>query len=167
MKLPQGISISVSEGSLTVSAGGASLSRKFNPRVMKVSVNEGEVVAEAIGKLSSSKRAAVNAIEAHLRNMVKGLQDGFSKKLTIIYAHFPISVEVKGDHVLIKNFLGEKSPRTAKIVAGCQVKADKQEVNVSGIDREAVGQTAANIIQAVRIRKRDVRIFQDGVYLVE
>jgi large subunit ribosomal protein L6 len=41
------------------------------------------------------------------------------------------------------------------------------EVTVAGIDKESVGKTAANIEHATRIRERDPRVFQDGVYIVE
>ena len=48
-----------------------------------------------------------------------------------------------------------------------QVKVEnKSDVFVSGVDREKVGQTAAIIEKACRIRGRDRRIFQDGIYIV-
>ena len=43
---------------------------------------------------------------------------------------------------------------------------NKTDVVVKGADREKVGQTAANIERACRIKKRDRRVFQDGVYIV-
>ena len=164
MKVPQGVSVSESQGIVTASGTKGSVSKQFNLRLVKLSVKPDEVGVEGIGKLTRSKKAAVNAVERHLKNMFDGVLKGFSKKLTVVYAHFPVAIEVKGAVVLIKNFLGEKSPRTAKIVPGVQVKADKQEITVTGADCEAVGQTAANIIQAAKITRRDIRVFQDGIY---
>ena len=46
-----------------------------------------------------------------------------------------------------------------------EIKGD--EVVVSGIDKEAVGQTAANIEQTTRIRGYDPKVFQDGIYPVD
>ncbi|MEC7431143.1 MAG: 50S ribosomal protein L6, partial [Candidatus Thermoplasmatota archaeon] len=43
---------------------------------------------------------------------------------------------------------------------------NKTDVTVSGSDREKVGQTAANIERACKIKKRDRRVFQDGIYIV-
>ena len=43
---------------------------------------------------------------------------------------------------------------------------NKTDVVVRGADREKVGQTAANIERACRIKKRDRRVFQDGIYIV-
>ena len=167
MKIPEGVSVKISDSAFTVSGSGGSLSKKFDSSTVKLEGREGEVIVSAIGKVSRKRLAAVNAVNSHLQNMFTGVAKGFLKKLSIVYAHFPISIEVKGGAVLIKNFLGEKSPRSAKIVGSTQVKADKQEVLVSGIDKEAVGQTAANMVQAVRIRHKDLRVFQDGIYLVE
>lgn len=167
MKIPEGVSVTISDSAFTVSGAGGSLSKKFDSSNLKLEGREGEVIVSAIGKVSRKRLAAVNAVNSHLRNMFAGVVKGFSKKLSIVYAHFPVSVEVKGGAVLIKNFLGEKSPRRAKIVGSTQVKADKQEILVSGSDKEAVGQTAANMVQAVRVRNKDVRVFQDGLYLVE
>lgn len=156
--------MSVSGATLTVTGPNASLSKQFNASSMSVQVSQDEVKVAPIGKLSRKKSAAVNAIKSHLKNMVEGVVAGFSTKLSVVYAHFPISIEVKGKQVLIKNFLGEKSPRSAEIVGDTQVKADKQELAVSGSDKESVGQTAANIVQATRVRNRDIRVFQDGIY---
>jgi large subunit ribosomal protein L6 len=100
--------------------------------------------------------------------MANGVISGYSHKLKILFSHFPISVEVKGKEMLIKNFLGEKQPRKAKIIgAQTKVEAKGQEVSISGISKEEVGQTVANIKSATRIRNRDSRVFQDGFYLVD
>jgi hypothetical protein len=57
--------------------------------------------------------------------------------------------------------------KNIKILPSVKVEVKKQEVIVSGIDIEAVGQTAANIEQATRITGKDSRVFQDGIYIVE
>ena len=76
-------------------------------------------------------------------------------------------MEVKGKEMLIKNFLGEKQPRKAKIPGQTKVEVKGQEVTVTGLSKEDVGQTIANIRSATRIRNRDSRVFQDGFYIVE
>jgi len=110
-------------------------------------------------------KAEVGTIAAHIRNMIKGVTKGFNYKLRVVYSHFPVKVKVEGDKVLIQNFLGEKVPRVAKIVGKTQVKVEKQDVIVSGISLEDVGQTSSSIEQACRIRGKDRRIFQDGIWL--
>ncbi|MGB9830609.1 MAG: 50S ribosomal protein L6, partial [Fervidicoccus fontis] len=73
----------------------------------------------------------------------------------------------KGDVILVKNFLGEKSPRKARIMPGVKVKIEKEDVIVEGLDIEAVGQTAANLEQATKVKEYDRRVFMDGIYIYE
>ncbi|MEM3690235.1 MAG: 50S ribosomal protein L6, partial [Candidatus Micrarchaeia archaeon] len=63
--------------------------------------------------------------------------------------------------------IGEKKPRVASIVGDTKVEVKGSEIFVSGVDKEAVGQTCANICSATCIRNKDSRVFQDGIYLVE
>jgi large subunit ribosomal protein L6 len=85
--------------------------------------------------------------------------------MKVVYAHFPIKVSVKNDKVHIDNFLGEQFPRTAQIYGKVQVDVKGDTITIQGTNREEVGQTAANIERAVRVRRRDIRIFQDGIYI--
>jgi large subunit ribosomal protein L6 len=87
--------------------------------------------------------------------------------MKVVYSHFPIQLKVQGDRLEINNFLGEKQPRSAKILEGVTVNLGNDEVILTGIDKERVGNTAANIEHATRIRKRDPRVFQDGIYITE
>ena len=87
--------------------------------------------------------------------------------MKIVAAHFPMKVSVKDTDLLIENFLGEKHPRSAPLAAGVSATVDGDFVVLSGRDIEQVGQSAANIERATRIRDYDPRVFQDGIYLVE
>jgi large subunit ribosomal protein L6 len=99
--------------------------------------------------------------------MIIGVTKGFEYRLKIVYSHFPVTVKIEGDKALIHNFLGERQPRIAKIVRGSKVEVKGDEIKVSGIDIEAVGQTAANFEQATRIIGKDRRIFMDGIYITQ
>ena len=165
MKIPEGVSLQVVDGKIIASGPKGSVEKTFDARTASVEVQDGVVSVRAVVSERRRTSASVNAIAAHIRNMLAGVSQGFEKKLQVVYAHFPMSIEVKGTEVLIKNFLGEKSPRAADVLPGVQVKVDKQEIIVSGANRESVGQTAANIVQAVRITNRDKRVFQDGIYV--
>ena len=105
--------------------------------------------------------------DSHIRNMITGVTKGFTYKMKIIFTHFPIQVNVEGDKVVIRNFLGERAPRVAKILPGVKVEVQKEDVLVKGIDIEAVGQTAANIEQATKVKGKDIRVFLDGIYIYE
>jgi large subunit ribosomal protein L6 len=99
--------------------------------------------------------------------MIKGVTDGFTYNLKAFYSHFPMTLAVNGDIFNVNNYFGERVPRAAKILNGVNVKvSNKTEITVSGIDKEAVGQTAANIERCTTIKNRDRRVFQDGIYLL-
>lgn len=112
-------------------------------------------------------KALVGTIKAHIRNMIIGVTKGYRYKLKIIFSHFPVSVKVQGDKIIIENFLGEKAPRIAKVVGNVNVKVESDDIIVEGIDIEAVGQTAANIELATKISEFDRRVFVDGIYIYE
>lgn len=112
-------------------------------------------------------RALMGTFGAHIRNMVHGVTEGFECNMKIVYAHFPIKASVKGDTFVIENFLGEKHPRRADIVGKTKVVVKGDQVVVSGLEIEEVGQTAANIERATKIRRLDPRIFQDGIYITK
>ena len=84
-----------------------------------------------------------------------------------VYSHFPIQLKVQGTKLEIANFLGEKKARSARIEIGVTAKVANDEVVLTGIDRELVGNSAANIEHACHIRNRDPRVFQDGIYMVQ
>jgi large subunit ribosomal protein L6 len=113
--------------------------------------------------------ALVGTALAHVRNMVRGVTSGFTYKLKIVYAHFPMTVKVqeKERRVSIDNFTGEKTPRYAKIIGSAKVKVVSDEIHVQGNNLKDVSQTAANIQYATKIKDKDQRVFLDGIYIFE
>jgi large subunit ribosomal protein L6 len=87
--------------------------------------------------------------------------------MKIVYAHFPIKTAIKGDTFVVENFLGEKCPRKTKILGDTKVTVKGDQVLLNGPNVEDVGQTAANIERATKIKGFDPRVFQDGIYIVE
>jgi large subunit ribosomal protein L6 len=96
-----------------------------------------------------------------------GVVNGFEYKMKVVYSHFPMQLKVEGDKLLINNFLGEKRARVSRIIGETNVKTSSDEVTITGINREDVGQTASNMEQITRIKAFDPRVFQDGLYLIE
>ncbi|MEM1994257.1 MAG: 50S ribosomal protein L6 [Nitrososphaerales archaeon] len=134
------------------------------PVVLKVS---GDKVVLTVPSSRRRDKAVLGTAKSIISNMVIGVTKGFTYKLKVVYAHFPITVRVKDKTVYIENFYGERSPRTAEIVGECKVQVQGEDVIVTGIDKEHVGATAANIEQATRIKRKDQRVFLDGIYIYE
>lgn len=167
IQVPDGTTVEVGEGTVKVTGKLGSIEKKFNKNFVKAELKDGAFVAIPLRKETKKIKALVNSLEAHVKKMIAGVNNGFEKKLTCVFAHFPISVEVKGKHVLIKNFLGERVPRVAEIVGNTSVDVKGADIFVKGINKEDVGQTVKNIVSATKIKERDIRIFQDGIYVVE
>ncbi|HTT35522.1 MAG TPA: 50S ribosomal protein L6 [Thermoplasmata archaeon] len=121
-------------------------------------------------KIPPNRRAAqalLGTWAAHVANLAGGVTRGCEARMKVVAAHFPMKVSVKESTLLIENFLGEKHPRTAPLLPGVKATVDGEFVVLSGHDVERVGQAAANIERATRIRDYDPRVFQDGIYLVD
>jgi len=162
--IPEGIDVTI-EDEVTVKGSKGQLSRKFNYPNVVIKKDNGNVVLEAHFPKKKDK-AMLGTIRSHISNMITGLTDGFTYNMKIVYAHFPMTVKAGKDKITIENFLGERYPRTAKIVGSAKVQVKGEEVIVTGINKEDVGQTMANLEQATKIKGRDPRVFQDGIYFV-
>lgn len=131
--------------------------------------DEGNAVVVRTDISRKEIRAIVGTYTSHIKNMITGVVEGFFYKMAIVHAHFPMQVALtkEGNALTISNFLGERKPRVAKIEEGVKVEIKSKGIIISGINKEAVGQTAADIEQTTRIKGLDPRVFQDGIYLVE
>jgi len=160
VKIPEGVEFTVSSNVLRAKGRMGEVVREFRGAPLSLSL-EGKVL-----RVSSPDRAVEGTAASHASIMCEGVLKGFERRMVIRFAHFPVTLETKGDTLLIKNFLGEKKPRKAKIIGKVKIDVKGQDVKLSGPDKEAVGQTAANIRAATRIRDKDGRVFQDGIYNV-
>jgi len=140
--------------------------RYLKYRGVFIEVEDGKVRVYTTSPKKTHK-AIVGTFAGHIENLITGVKDGFEYHLKVVYAHFPIKVRVEGNEVIIENFIGEKHPRRAKIVGRAQVEIRGQDIYVRGIDIEECGQTAANLEQATKIKRKDPRVFQDGIYIVK
>ena len=164
--LPDEVSATVDHLDLTVEGPDGSVTRRLWYPDIDVSVEDSEVVIETDTE-DAKTAATVGTFESHVRNMVHGVTDGWEYRMEVHYAHFPMQVEVEDSEVVIENFLGEKAPRRTPIRGDTEVAIDGEEITLTGSDKEAVGQTAADIEQLTKVTDKDNRVFQDGVYIVE
>ena len=166
LDIPEGVTV-VLEGNTILVTGpkGSSVRELWYPGIV-IALEDNRVTVDS-SKPWKKQAAMMGTITSHINNMIKGVTDGYRYRMKIVYSHFPIQLKVAGDHLNIGNFLGEKKPRKAKIQGDTKVETKGDEVMVSGIAIEDVGQTAANIQQATKIKRFDPRVFQDGIYVVE
>ncbi|MFX1320284.1 MAG: 50S ribosomal protein L6 [Promethearchaeota archaeon] len=135
-------------------------------RGIKVAIKDNKVIFST----NFPKRetlALIKTIVSIINNLIMGVQTNYKYVCKVAYSHFPCTVEVKTDkkEVHIVNFLGERAPRVTNYLDNVKVEVEGDDVYLIGPDKESLGQVAANIKRACRIRKKDPRVFQDGVYL--
>jgi large subunit ribosomal protein L6 len=164
ISIPEGVDINI-DNDVIIKGPKGEVSRKFNYPNISIKKTDTKLVLETSFPKKKDK-SMIGTTRSHLTNMIIGVTEGFTYQMKIVFAHFPMTVKVAGDKVNIENFLGERHPRTAKIVGSAKVKVKGDEVTVTGINKEDVGQTMANLEQATKIKGRDPRVFQDGIYLV-
>ena len=164
IEVPEGVTVLVEGKNVAVKGNGKELSRDFDMGKVKVVSADGKVTLSAKGATRRESKM-IGTIWAHVKNMIKGVNEDFVYTLEICNVHFPMNVKAEGDKVVIKSFLGEKTDRIAKVLPNANVEIKGSEITVSSSDIEAAGQTAANIEKAARLMGRDRRIFQDGIFI--
>lgn len=133
---------------------------------IKIEINGNKLIVHSDYDTKPVK-AMVGTIIAHAKNLIKGVREGYTYKMRIVYTHFPITVKIEGNNFIINNFLGEKTARVAKILGDTKIQVSGQDITLTGSNKEDVAQTAANIETATRISKKDRRVFQDGIYILK
>lgn len=166
--LPAGVKLQVARGELRAEGPLGKVHRPFPSEALDFTMKG--TTATLTLKIPWNRREAqalLHTWEAHVRNLAGGVTRGFEAKMKVVAAHFPMKVAAKDGQLVIENFLGEKYPRTAPLIAGVTAAVDGDFVTLSGVDVEQVGQSCANVERATRIRDYDPRVFQDGIYIVE
>jgi large subunit ribosomal protein L6 len=138
VKVPAKVEISVDGGSITVKGPLGSLSRTFGDSV-SIEKSGDQLVFKAANDESSAMHGTVRALVA---NMVKGVTDGFERRLTLVGVGF--RAQAQGDKLNLS--LGFSHPIVHSMPKGVTVTTPVQtEIVVKGIDKQQVGQVAAEI----------------------
>jgi len=166
IELPEGVSASYSNIELAVKGQKGELKRVFLSKKVDIKVDGNKITLTGKGTTKREKKM-VGTFASHIRNMVKGAIEGHIYKLKICSGHFPMNVALNGKDLVIKNFFGEKHPRTLRIKDNVQLKVEGDLITVESISKELAGQCAADIESLTRRPNFDTRIFQDGIYIIE
>lgn len=169
LEIPDGVDVSLDNNNRVTIKGpnGGPITKDFSHvRGITIELKKNKIIF-SINFPKGGTLALVKTIINLINNLIIGVQTNYKYISKICYSHFPCSVRVdeKNQMLFVENFLGERAPRKAKIQANVKVEVKGDDVIFIGSDKESLGQTAANIKRACRIRKKDPRVFQDGVYL--
>jgi large subunit ribosomal protein L6 len=168
VEIPEGVTVEISNRKIRASGPKGVLEEDLSHIPCTMEVEKGHVSIRSPWPRREDIAMAGTAA-AKIRNMVKGVKAGFTFKMKVVHAHFPVTLKVidKERKLLIENFTGEKTARVAHIVGDSKVKAAGDEVIIQGISLQDVSQTAANIEQSTKIKDKDQRVFLDGIYVFE
>jgi large subunit ribosomal protein L6 len=166
IQVPDDVEISLAGRKITVKGAKGTLMQDLSYVPISIALN-GQTVRVWAEWPRKKEAALVGTIHSHIQNMITGVQKGFSYKLKIVFSHFPISAKVQDKSILIENFTGERRPRKVKMIGDVQVKVQSEDIIVQGVNLEHVSQTAANIEQSTKVKKKDPRVFLDGIYVYE
>lgn len=168
VEIPEDVSVAIEGDMLIISFENTKLQRRLgHPRISIA--KEGSEIIVSCDLPRKKDIALAGTFVSHIRNMIIGATQGFQCRMRIVYSHFPMKVSVREEEsiLLIENFLGERHPRRARIVGETEITIEGDTLRLRGHDKEHVGQSAANIEQATKIRGYDPRVFQDGIYVIE
>lgn len=138
--LPGGVNLTVTDSEYLITGPKGELKRPRVPKV-KVEIKKDEVILSVPNLLQTDDRTYIGTAARLLRGMIEGVTKGFEKKLEINGVGF--RAEIKGKDLFL--YVGHSHPVQFPAVAGVNWQVEKNVITVSGIDKELVGQVAANI----------------------
>ncbi len=140
VSIPSGVTVTVTEGEVVVKGSKGELKRNI-PRGFKVVVAENEVTVTPPKSESKKNKAMFGTLRVLISNMVHGVSEGWKKELELVGTGY--RAEIQGKNLSVN--VGFSHPVVFEPADGIQFTVEKSIIRVEGIDKELVGQTAANI----------------------
>lgn len=164
IELPDNVSASLNGQSLLIKGPKGEAKRELKQRNVSIKTEGKKIIFESERSTKTDKKI-IGSLAAHIKNMIKGSLQNHFYILKICSGHFPMNVSVANNKFTVKNFLGEKVPRTLQLKNDVDVNVEGDIIHVSSANKEIAGQVAADIEQLTRRPGYDTRIFQDGIYI--
>lgn len=165
VEAPASVKVTKEGNVIAVKGKLGTVKKDFTKLPATITVEGNKVTIKPYGKRKHDL-AVTNTARSIIASMIKGVEKGYTYKLKVIFAHFPISVKVKGKQVHVENFFGERAARVATIIGeSTKVNIAGEDVLIQGPSLEDVSQTAANIELSTKIKDKDQRVFLDGLYV--
>ena len=164
--IPEGVKVSQKKHMLTFVGPLGKTYKSFRTIPVNIEISENKILLKALG---TKKRdyAILHTARSLIRNICEGLIVGYTIKMKIVYAHFPVTVKVDGKVIIIENFQGERAPRKTRIVGNTKVMPKGEDVILTGEVWTDITQTAANIELKTKVKNKDHRVFLDGIYVFD
>ena len=139
--VPAGVTVSITDGVLAVTGSKGTVSRILSREVAVEMSEDGRALNIIPAPHATDVGHLVGSFYAHARNMITGVSEGFTKVLELEGIGYRASVE--GKDLMLS--LGFSHPIRYTSPSGIDITTEKNEIRISGIDKEKVGQVAAVI----------------------
>ncbi len=158
--------VQISEKDIVVKGKEGQLSLSLVYPFLKIERKENTLLIES-EKDNKFQKAIAGTLAAQIRNMIKGVNENYTAELELVYMHFPASMKLNGNKLMVENFVGERKPREITILEGVKAEVKGNKIILSGTDKYKVGQMAGTIESKIQIKKKDRRIFKDGIFITK
>lgn len=139
--IPQGVSVAAENGAIFVKGPKGELSRNFRSDLIDILILEGK--AEVKGrKMTKQTKMLLGTYVSHIKNMIEGVMNGFKKRLIIEGVGY--KAEARGGKEIVFS-LGYSHPVIFESLEGISLTTEKNNIIVTGIDKEKVGLVASKI----------------------
>ncbi len=161
--IPEGVKVTQSKNMLSFVGPLGKTFKSFRRIPVNIEITENKIILKTTS-FRKKDYAILHTARSLIRNICEGLIVGYTIKMKIVYAHFPITVKIEGKTILIENFQGERAPRKTHIVGNTKVIPKGEDILLTGEVWTDITQTAANIELKTKVKNKDHRVFLDGIY---
>ncbi|MCS5528454.1 MAG: 50S ribosomal protein L6 [Nitrosopumilus sp.] len=164
--IPEGVTITQKKHMLTFVGPLGKTHKSFRTIPVNIEIVENKLLLKTID-FKKRDYAILHTARSIIRNICEGLIKGYTIKMKVVFAHFPVTVKVDNKKIIIENFQGERAPRITHIVGNTKVIPKGEDVILTGEVWTDITQTAANIELKTKVKNKDHRVFLDGIYVYD
>ena len=164
--VPNNVNIEINGDKIKVKGPKGEKERKINNREIIIEKVNNKLVLKVYFPSRKILRDFYTMV-AHIKNDINGVVNGYRYKLRGVFIHFPLKIKLQGNKIVIENFMGGRDVKEIEIPKGVKATVNENEITLEGYDIELLGNLAGLIENSVRPKEKDLRKFQDGIYIVE
>lgn len=165
IEIENGIDVDISMPIIKITGPKGTVEKTFRTKAINIEKKDNQIIVWH-PKATKKEKKLIGSISSHIVNMLKGVKEEYTYELQICSVHFPMTVKVEGNKLIIKNFFGENKDREVSFKPGVKVVVQGDIVKVTSPSKELAGETASLFEGLTRLSSRDRRIFQDGLWII-
>ena len=166
VEIPNSVSVSIEDGKIHIKGPKGEKYRNINNRNIIVEIKENKIIFKAYFPSKKIIRD-MNTMISHIKNDIEGVTKGFVYKLKGVSIHFPLKLRLQNNKLIIENYIGGRDIKEIEIPQGVKAILNENEITLEGHDIELLGNLAGLIENSVKPREKDLRKFQDGIYITQ